>query len=115
MQIVTLRYSPTLGGFDDRELQSVLAGREVHHLETHFFLVNQVPHVSFVASFQSAPLSPRERAAVTQVESPPHSKKSRGAKDKHLEGLDETGRAREPDRSGTVCSGTECSHRLFSV
>ena len=51
MKLFTLRYSPTLGGFDDEALQSFVRDKEVTGFREHFFIVDETPHLCCVLTF----------------------------------------------------------------
>ena len=53
-KIITLPYSPTLGGFDDEPLRSFVAGKTVLSFREHFFCVNEIPHIACVLTYQAA-------------------------------------------------------------
>ncbi|MFQ5515909.1 MAG: HRDC domain-containing protein [Myxococcota bacterium] len=51
-KLFTLRYSPTLGGFDDEPLQSFVRDKEVSGFREHFFVADQTPHLACVVTYQ---------------------------------------------------------------
>ncbi|MFT7618235.1 MAG: superfamily II DNA helicase RecQ [Planctomycetota bacterium] len=51
-KIITLPYSPTLGGFDDEPLTSFVKGKTVLTFREHFFSVNEMPHIVCVLTCQ---------------------------------------------------------------
>lgn len=48
VKLVTLRFDPRLGGFDDRPLQELLRGHEALAVSDHFFVHDEVPHWAFM-------------------------------------------------------------------
>lgn len=61
IKLLTFRYSATLGGFDDTALVDFTRDKEVIAFREHFYLVNEVPHLSCVVHYQDAVV---ERAAL---------------------------------------------------
>lgn len=57
-RILTLRFSPTLGGFDDTTLQDLLRDKELLELREHFFSFQDVAHLLCVVLYQQAVASP---------------------------------------------------------
>ncbi len=57
VRLFTLRYSESLGGFDGRPLDDFTRHVELIAFREHFFLVNDVPHVLCVVTWQSPALS----------------------------------------------------------
>lgn len=55
-RIFTLRYSSTIGGFDDTPLREYTRGREVLAFREHFFTVSDVPHLACVVTTQAPPV-----------------------------------------------------------
>ncbi|MFT7619355.1 MAG: superfamily II DNA helicase RecQ [Planctomycetota bacterium] len=51
-KIITLPYSPTLGGFDDAPLTSFVKGKTVLTFREHFFSVNDIPHIVCALTYQ---------------------------------------------------------------
>ncbi len=62
VKLFTLRYSPTLGGFDETPLQEFLRGKEVLSFRENFFHVSDVPHLACVVTYQE-PVVPVAAAA----------------------------------------------------
>ena len=59
VRLLTLRYSPTLGGFDDTPLQEFTRCRELLEFREHFYAVHEVPHLTCVlTSWPKAPRRP---------------------------------------------------------
>jgi superfamily II DNA helicase RecQ len=56
-RLFTLRYSESLGGFDDTPLKEFQRERETVAFREHFFVVHDVPHLLCVISYQQ-PVSP---------------------------------------------------------
>lgn len=54
VNLFTLRYSASLGGFDDEPLQRFCADKEIVSFREHFFCVNEVPHLTGVLVWQDA-------------------------------------------------------------
>ena len=54
IQVITLRYSSTLGGFDQTELQEFVRDKEVLSIRDHFFQHSDVPHLVFVVTYRLA-------------------------------------------------------------
>ena len=51
-KIFTLRYSATLGGFDDSAIELFTRDKEVLTFREHFFTVSDVPHLACVVAWQ---------------------------------------------------------------
>lgn len=62
-RIYTLRYSATLGGFDDTQLQNLQRDTELLSVETRFFSVGGIPHIALIVCWQEAPLRGEIEAA----------------------------------------------------
>ena len=88
VKLLTFRYSATLGGFDDTPLADFIRDKEVLSFREHFFLVNEVPHLTCVLTYQDAtlPLEVIEEARRTKTD-----KRSPRRTDP-TEGLDEADR-----------------------
>jgi hypothetical protein len=52
IKLFTLRYSPTLGAFDETPVSEFTRDNEVLDFREHFFLVSDVPHVLCVVTWQ---------------------------------------------------------------
>jgi superfamily II DNA helicase RecQ len=52
VKLLTLRFSPSLGGFDDRPLHELLAGVQLVRFREHFYAVHGVPHLTCVLAYQ---------------------------------------------------------------
>ena len=88
VKLFTLRYSATLGGFDEGVLQAFLADKEILAFREHFFHANETPHLACIVLWQEANgLEPNCNSAATTTEP----KRRRGKSDPTA-GLDERGR-----------------------
>ena len=58
-KILTLRYSASLGGFDDTALVDFARDKEILAVREHFYLVHDTPHITCVLTYQDA-IVPRE-------------------------------------------------------
>ena len=65
-QLVTLRYSPSLGGFDDRPLAEFVADKELLAVREHFFRVHDVPHLACLVLWHDAGAAGHEAARPEQ-------------------------------------------------
>jgi len=109
IKLFTLRYTTSLGGFDDAPLTQFIRDKEVLAFREHFFTVNEVPHLTCVLSWQDAVVREEDLAMARELREhrphdpsrapipPPeerHRRRSRrsGAPDP-TEGLDERERA----------------------
>jgi len=54
IKLLTFRYSATLGGFDDNALVDFARDKEVIAFREHFYVVNEVPHLSCIVHYQDA-------------------------------------------------------------
>ena len=70
VKILTFRYSNTLGGFDDGPLAEFTRDKEVLSFREHFFLVNDVPHMSCVLTYEQPAVTGREDLPVRKSEAP---------------------------------------------
>lgn len=52
VKLFTLRYSSTLGGFDDTPLVEFTRSQDVLTFREHFFRVSDVPHLACVVTYQ---------------------------------------------------------------
>ena len=52
VKLITFRYSATLGGFDDTAFAEFIRDKEVLSFREHFYLLNDVPHLTCVVSYQ---------------------------------------------------------------
>ena len=84
LKLMTLRYSSTLGGFDETPLERFVSDKEVLGFKEHFFLVNDIPHLLCVVSWRLL-----ESAATAEGATAPEGRGRRGARPDPCEGLDE--------------------------
>lgn len=96
VKLFTLRYSATLGGFDDTALTEFTRERELVSFREHFFSVNDVPHLACVMVWQDAVVAYEDVAAAREVPRPPPRKErdrspsaARSSTESVLESLDE--------------------------
>jgi hypothetical protein len=54
VKLMTFRYSATLGGFDDTPLTDFARDKELIACREHFYVVNEVPHLTCVVVHQDA-------------------------------------------------------------
>jgi superfamily II DNA helicase RecQ len=94
-RLLTLRYSESLGGFDDTPLLEFTRDKELTSFREYFFLVNDVPHLTCVLSYPEAvvPADILEQSRQSQ-ESP---SSSRGASRRSAADL--TASLKEADRA----------------
>ncbi len=52
VKIITLSFSPSLGGFDDRPLAEFVRDKEILAVREHFFVVHDLPHVACLLTYQ---------------------------------------------------------------
>ena len=50
VKLFTLRYSATLGGFDETPVAEFTRDKELLGFREHFFVVNEIPHLACVLS-----------------------------------------------------------------
>ena len=84
LKLMTLRYSSTLGGFDETPLERFVSDKEVLGFKEHFFLVNDIPHLLCVVTWRLL-----ESAATAERATAPEGRGRRGARPDPCEGLDE--------------------------
>lgn len=70
IKLFTLRYSATLGGFDDTPLSDFTRDKEIVAFREHFFEVNEVPHVTCVLTYQDAVVPPEAMQAAREIPRP---------------------------------------------
>ena len=51
IRVVTLKFSPALGGFDDEPLRDLLKDKEVLSISDHFFLKDGSPYLVVVVTY----------------------------------------------------------------
>lgn len=104
IKLLTFRYSATLGGFDDTALVDFTRDKEVIAFREHFYLVNEVPHLSCVVHYQDAvvpqaaleharQVAPREYPSPAAERAAPSAFRRRDGRPDPCAGLDEAGRA----------------------
>ncbi len=52
VKLLTVSYSPTLGGFDDRALSTFLCDKEILEFRDHFFVVGETPHLTCIIIYK---------------------------------------------------------------
>ena len=107
VRLLTLRFENALGGFDDRPLDELLAGRELLTLREHFFTSGGVPHLLCVVEYREASARTAQQALVkprptsarpaepippTTESQPGRARKARTSQHDPLETLDEAQR-----------------------
>ena len=102
VKLLTFRYSATLGGFDDTALIDFTRDKEVIAFREHFYVVNEVPHLSCIVHYQDAVIPPevmeearrvpRRNASAERGSWKQDRERRNGAPDP-CEGLDENERA----------------------
>ncbi len=88
VKLFTLRYSATMGGFDEAPLLDFVRDKETLSFREHFFLVNEVPHLCCVVSYQESVISSEVLDEARRTTSPKHN-----GKPDPTAGLDERERA----------------------
>jgi ATP-dependent DNA helicase RecQ len=58
VKVLTLRYSPSLGGFDDRPLSEFVRDKEVLAVREHFFSVHDLPYLACLVTYQDSTVAP---------------------------------------------------------
>lgn len=58
VQLLTLRFAPALGAFDDRPLTEALRGKHVLEVREHFFCVHEIPHLACLIAYDDAAPAP---------------------------------------------------------
>ncbi len=51
-RVITLRFDPLIGGFDDAPLRDFLKDKEVHAIREHFFIAHEAPYIAIVVTYQ---------------------------------------------------------------
>lgn len=68
-RVLTLRFDPLRGGFDDAPLYDFLKDKEVLAIHDHFFVKNDTPYVTVVVTYTQAPaVAPAARPGTPQRE-----------------------------------------------
>lgn len=94
VKLFTLRFSATLGGFDETPLREFTRDKELLSVRDHFFVAEGVPHLSCLLTYQDPVVPPevlhaaREAAPAAQAGG-----NGRRASRDPAAGLDEAGRA----------------------
>lgn len=57
-RVLTLRFDPLRGGFDDAPLRDFLKDKDVLAIHDHFFVKNDMPYVTMVVTYTLRPLVP---------------------------------------------------------
>ena len=78
-KLFTLRYSESLGGFDDTPLVEYTRDKELIAFHEYFFRVHDVPHLTCVLTYQEAVISPE---ILEQAQSARRNGSSRGGPDR---------------------------------
>ncbi len=50
-RVITLRFDPVLGSFDDGPLRNFLKDKEVLSIRDHFFVKNEVPYLAVLVTY----------------------------------------------------------------
>lgn len=69
-KVFTLRFSPTLSGFDDSCVQDFVRDKEVLSIEQQLFVVHEVPHLLCIVHWQEQPVSGAAMQAVRAASEP---------------------------------------------
>ena len=71
-RVITLRFDPLLGAFDDSPLLDFLKDKAVHRIQDHFFTKDDLPYLAVVIAYAEGPIIPRPESAghPTQSKSP---------------------------------------------
>jgi hypothetical protein len=67
VRLFTIRYSTSLGGFDEEPLTSFLRDKDLLAIREHFFTVHEIPHVAPGVQYEEAPI---RRAPAPNATSP---------------------------------------------
>jgi ATP-dependent DNA helicase RecQ len=60
--VITLRFNPVLGGFDDAELRRFIVDKEVLSIREHFFVYEHLPHIAFTVVYRPVALAAERQA-----------------------------------------------------
>lgn len=96
-KILTLRFSPTLAGFDDGPLQDFVRDKDVLAIKEHFFSTHDVPHIACVITWQDHPVSTAAMQAARATTATP-SIATGATRRAHTDGGDPTQGLGEADR-----------------
>ena len=77
VKLLTLRYSPSLGSFDQTPLEEFIRDKEITAFREHFFTVEGVPHVACVLTWQSAVVGVEMESTAKDLASEPPAKSAR--------------------------------------
>jgi superfamily II DNA helicase RecQ len=91
-KVFTLRFSPTLSGFDDSCVQDFVRDKEVLSMQQQLFVVHEVPHLLCIVSWQEQPVSAAALQAARAATGPARGRRREGEPDP-TEGLSESDRA----------------------
>jgi len=61
--MLTLRFAPSLGGFDDRPLADFVRDKEVLAIREHFFTVHDLPHIACLVTYQDGVVASPDAAS----------------------------------------------------
>lgn len=97
VKLFTLRYSATLGGFDDSPVQEFSRDKEMLSFREYFFPVNEVPHLACVVTYQEPVVGSDILSAAREITSnrsprSSNSGKARGKRQDPSVGLSESER-----------------------
>ena len=56
-RVITLRFAPLLGAFDDSPLEEFLNGKQVYRTRDHFFSSEEVPYLAMVVAYADPAIS----------------------------------------------------------
>ncbi len=99
VKLFTLRYSSTLGGFDDELLQVFMGDKEITGFREHFFVLEDAPHLCCVVTYHDAVVgkhpagAPATKPATGSATSRAMGSSSRNGRPDPTEGLDAQERA----------------------
>ncbi|MBI4602809.1 MAG: HRDC domain-containing protein [Planctomycetes bacterium] len=71
VKLFTFRYSATIGGFDDSPLAEFTRDKEVLQFREHFFVLNDVPHLACVLTYQEAVVDAATLSQAREIASRP--------------------------------------------
>lgn len=89
VKLITLRFSPSLGGFDETALADFVRDKEVLAVKEHFFCVHDMPHLACLISYQDPVVSagePVSRTKAPRVEKAKHAEVSLSPEERVLHG-----------------------------
>ncbi len=88
IKLITLRFAPSLGGFDDRPLAEFVRDKDVLAVREYFFTVHDLPHIACLVTYQDAVVGSSGAAS-----EPKTTKKKRAKRPDPTADLDESERA----------------------